>query len=223
MVASIYVKAFFISLAIFILGLFTGVNMEQFMTSSLITETKDIETSVQELELEILYFQNLNEPYSCDFLNEIVRTTNNKLDELAGQISSYSEDRILLTKVDVENLKKMYTSLLIKDWLLQERIKKTCGTDVVTVLYFYNRKGCQDCLVQGNILSSLKDSFKEKLMVFPLDVDLNSYMVNILMKRFNITSTPSVVIEDTVYRRIASKSELSSIICSILNEASVCQ
>lgn len=215
---SVYVKAFFISLIVFVLGLYTGMNIEKFVTSDLLSRTGSIESSVQEIELEMLYFQNLNESYACDFLNEIVRKTNNNLDILSDQISRYSEENVLITRTDIENLKEKYTFLLVKDWLLQERIKVNCGTKTVSVLYFYDRKGCDDCIVQGNILSSLKSSFKEKLMVFPLDIKVESSMLDILIKRFNITSVPSLVIEGKVYSGIVSTDNLKNIICDISDE-----
>jgi len=213
---NIYTKAFFLTLGIFIIGLFIGMNVEKLIGSDLLKRSDDVERSIQEIELEMLYFQTLNASYSCDFLNEIVRETNNNLDDLSDRLSSYSEDNILFWKSDVEDQKKKYTYLLIKDWLLQERIKIDCGTKTVSVLYFYKRKECGDCIIQGNILSILKNSFREKLMVFPLDIDVKLSMIDILIKRFNITSTPSLVIEDNLYQRIVSKEELNDIVCDIL-------
>ena len=188
-------------------------NMEFYMTSDIFSQTNNIESSVQDLELQMLYFQNLNDTHSCDFLNEIIRNTNNQLDQLSEQISGYTEDRIIFSRMNVENLKKKYTSLLIKDWLLQNQVKTKCGTDTVSVLYFYKRKNCNDCIIQGNVLTSLKDEFRERLMVFPLDIDVGSPMIAILMRRYNITSTPSVIIEDGIYTRLLSRDELKDSIC----------
>jgi len=215
---NIYTKAFLISAGIFIIGIFIGMNVEKFVASDFISRTRYVEESVQEIELEMLYFQGLNETYSCNFLGEIVRRTNNNLDELSGQLSRYSETNVLFGGTDVENLKKRYTSLLIKDWILQERIKKMCGDKTVTILYFYDRRGCDDCIIQGNILSILKNSFREKIMIFPLDRRVDLSMIGVLMSRFNVTTVPSIVIEEKTYSGIVVGEKLERIACSILNE-----
>lgn len=215
---NLYIKALLISIVIFVSGLFVGLFIERFFVSDLATRTSFIENSVQEIELEMLYFQGLDEAFSCDFLNEIVRKTNNNLDMLAGQLLGYSEKNILFTGIEIKNIKSRYTFLLVKDWLLQERIKKSCGTNTVTILYFYDTEGCDDCVIQGNILTILKNSFKERVMVFPLDVRIGVTMVDILMNRFNITSTPALVIDETVYSGITTKEQLKDIICSKLTE-----
>lgn len=215
---NIYVKAFFLSLGIFLVGLFIGMNIENFIRSDLIARASDIESSIQEIELEMLYFQGLNANYSCDFLNEIVRKTNNNLDSLSAQLVNYPESNVLFGGAEAKRIKSKYTFLLIKDWLLQERIKTNCGTKSVSVLYFYKTIDCDDCIVQGDVLSSLKSSFKEKLMIFPLDIRVQLSMMEILMRRYNITSTPSLVMEEKVYRGIVSKDGIKNIICEIFKE-----
>lgn len=213
----IYAKAFFISVGIFFSGLLIGLYLERSTTISLSSKTSNIESTVQEIELEILYFQGLNESSSCNFLNEIIRKTNNNLDDLADQLSRYSEKDIILTRDDLESLKKRYSFLLIKDWLLQERIKSDCGSRSASILYFYDREGCIDCIVQGNILTSLKNSFKEKVMIFPLDIRVQLSMIDILRERFNVTKTPSLVIENKLYEGIVSKEIIKQNICNVLD------
>lgn len=215
---NLYLKTFVVSLVIFVLGIFIGLNMERFVASDVADQTQQIENSIQEMELEMLYFQGVEQRESCDFLNEIVRRTNINLDELSLQLSHYSEEKILFTRSNVKELKRKYTFLLIKDWLLQEKIKKDCGTDTVSILYFYDTEDCGDCLVQGNVLSLFKSSLKEKIMIFPIDVNVESSMVGILLHKYNISSRPALEIEGKVYKGIQSKDEIKKIICGKLKE-----
>jgi hypothetical protein len=53
-------------------------------------------------------------------------------------------------------------------------------------------------------------------MIFPLDRNVESYMVGILIKRFNITSVPSIVIENKVYSGVNTKDSLKTIVCAHL-------
>lgn len=219
---SIYIKAFIISLAIFSLGILAGLSIERFRVSDFITKMSSMENYMQEIELEMLYFQEKNENHTCDFLNEIIRTTNNNLDLLAAELTKHSEKETIFSKSEIESLKKKYTFFLLKGWLLQERVKKDCGTKVVTVLYFYDREECDDCLIQGEILSVLKYSFKEKLMVYPLDAKVDTAMIRILINKYNITSFPSLVISEKVYSGIVQKNELRTIICDQLGNITQC-
>lgn len=220
---NLYVKTFIISVAIFLVGLMVGLSIENFFVSDLSARAKSIENSVREIELEMLYFQELPDSESCKFLNEIVRETNNNLDTLAGELTQYSEDNVLFMGSEIKNIKNLYTSLLIKDWLLQEKIKKSCGTNTVSVLYFYSTGGCDDCVTQGNILTLLKGTFKEKLMVFPIDVQVDLSMIDILRDRFDAESTPSIVINGETYKEIIGKNELMDMICERIPDAEECK
>ena len=151
-----------------------------------------------------------------------MRKTNNKLDIFANQLGAYSDRNILFTRGQVTDLKTKYTSLLIKDWLLQEKIKTDCGANVVSVLYFYSTEGCNDCIVQGDILTLLKEVFKDKLMVFPLDVGIDSDMVKILMARFDIEPMPTIVVNNEKYEGVITKEQLSGIICSEIPSIEEC-
>ncbi|MFH1623195.1 MAG: thioredoxin family protein [Candidatus Aenigmatarchaeota archaeon] len=211
---NIYAKAFVITVFVFLFGLFVGLNIERFMLSDLEKRSSSIEGSIRDIELEMLYFQGLNETDSCTFLKEIVRKTNNQLDVMADQLSSYGGKDILFTTDQVASAKATYTSLLIKGWILQERIKAGCNSTGVSVLYFYSTDNCDDCLLQGDVLMLLKDTFKDKLMVFPLDVDVDSNMIGVLMSKFGVKSTPSLVIDGQLYSGIVQKDKLKNIICS---------
>jgi uncharacterized protein YneF (UPF0154 family) len=219
---NIYVKAFLITVLVFIFGLFVGLNIERFMLSNLEKRSSSVESSIRDIELELLYFQGLGEKDSCTFLKEVVRKTNNMLDVMADQLGSYNENDILFTSGQIADMKATYTSLLIKDWILQDRIKKECNSTVVSVLFFYSTKDCDDCVVQGDVLTLLKDMFKDRLMVFPLDVDVDSDMIGILMSKFGVKSTPSLVVNGRLYSGIVQKDKLKNSICSELPGAPEC-
>src|SRR2546428_10635545 len=184
---NIFLKAFVISLFLFAIGIAVGIGIEQVNTFGFAVKTSSIEDSIQQIELEMLYFQTLNSSNSCDFLNSVLVKTNNNLDLLSGQLEKYSDKNVIFSE-NVLDVKAKYSNLLIKSWLLQEKIKSMCNSQVTTILYFYNPLNCGDCQVQGNVLSVLKNSFKERLMVYPLDVRLDVDMIKILMNRYNTTS-----------------------------------
>ena len=219
---NIYVKAFAITVAVFLFGLFVGLNIERFMLSDLEARSSSIESSIRDIEIEMLYFQGLGGNESCTFLKEVVRSTNNKLDVMSDQLSSYNGKDIVFTSGQVAEVKATYTSLLIKDWILQERIKQQCNSTGVSVLYFYTTDDCDNCVLQGDTLMLLKGNLKDKLMVFPLDVDVDSSMVDMLMTKYGVESEPSIVVDGRLYSGVVQKDALKDIVCTGLPGASEC-
>jgi hypothetical protein len=220
MVKSIFAKAFLISTGIFIIGFFIGGAIERSLTADIEAKTTAVENSIQEIELESLYLLSISNK-SCVFLNDIVRKTNNNLDDLAGQLANYDEDNIIFTNRDLVNLKSKYTNLLLKSWLIQENLEGKCGKNSVSILYFYDRD-CNDCQVQGNILTSLKHDFQEGVMVFPLDHSLGLSSVDLLESSYNVTKFPSIVVNDVRYEGIINFESLKSYICSAIPQNEKC-
>lgn len=219
---NIYVQAFAITVVVFIFGLFVGLNIERFMLSDLEARSSSIEGSIRDIEVEMLYFQGLGGNESCTFLKEVVRSTNNKLDVMSDQLSSYTGKDIVFTSGQVADVKATYTSLLIKDWILQERIKQQCDSTGVSVLYFYKTDDCDDCVLQGDALMLLKAGLKDKLMVFPLDVGVDSDMVSMLMAKYGVASEPSIVVDGRPYSGVVQKDALKDIVCAELQGAPEC-
>jgi len=219
---NVYVKAFAITVAVFVFGLVVGLGVERFMLAGLESRSSSIESSISDIELELLYFQGLNASESCSFLKEVVRTTNNQLDLLADQLSGYTGQDIVFTARQVADAKATYTSSLIKDWILQERIRQQCNSTGVSVLYFYSTDNCDDCVLQGDALTLMKGTFKDRLMVFPLDVGVQSNMVGILMTKFGLTSTPGLVVDGKTYDGLVAEPQLKGIICADLPGAPEC-
>lgn len=216
MVRGVFLKTFFISLGIFVIGFFIGSVVENSLTADLRERTESIQNSIQEIELESLYLLSVSNS-SCPFLNDLVRKTNNNLDDLAGKLSSYDEEKIVFTSNDLVNIKSKYTVLLVKDWLLQNSVRQHCKTNSASILYFYDRD-CTDCLFQGDILTVLKQQFKEKVMIFPLDHSLGTSPVSLLESYYNITRFPSVVIDEAAYSGIIPFKNLREYVCSTVSD-----
>ncbi len=217
MVKSVFVKTFIMTLGVFVIGFFLGSSLERSLTADLSAKIGAIENSIQDIELEALYLLTSSNS-SCVFLDDVVRRTNNNLDEISTQLSSYDEKNIVFTNVDLVNIKSRYTSLLIKDWLLQNSIREKCGTNSISVLYFYKREGCPECIVQGNILTVLKGHFREKVMIFPLDHDLGVSSVGLLENNYNITKFPSVVVNEKVYTGTVGFEGLRESVCVVVSD-----
>ena len=92
---------------------------------------------------------------------------------------------------------------------------------MVSVLYFYSLKDCTVCPDQGVILTYFKKIFDERLLVFPINVDLEKEepFIKIMRSRYNITSYPSIVIQEKKHEGVVQKTDLSRLICGAFKTA----
>ena len=101
---------------------------------------------------------NIQDNISLDILST---ETQFALLEVFAEKIEYSEENIG-DKEQVEQLKKFYSLLQIKDYLLMKNIRERCGADdeMVVVLYFYTTEAnCSECAKQGYALTDLRDEF----------------------------------------------------------------
>ena len=122
-----------------------------------------------------------------------------ELNSLAEKIS-YSEQNIG-KKEEVAELKKYYSLLQIKDYLLMNKISERCGKKVISVLYFYTTEAnCSECSRQGYVLSALREKYPE-LRVYSFDYSLDLSAVKSLISIYKIEDTklPATVLDGKVF------------------------
>ncbi len=90
-----------------------------------------------------------------------------------GDRLARSEERLGSDNAEVQQLKKQYTLLQIRDYLLTKRLAESCDVEPVTALYFYsNEGGCEDCDRASYALSYLRQTYPS-LRVYSFDYDLD--------------------------------------------------
>lgn len=115
---------------------------------------------------------------------------------------------------EVSSLKKYYSLLEIKDYLLMKRISARCGTKASFILYFYTTaEHCSECERQGIALSALRDKYPE-LRVYSFDYSIDLSAVKAILKIYKIEDTklPALVIDDELLTGFQSAEELENII-----------
>lgn len=90
-----------------------------------------------------------------------------------GDRLSYAENQFGNDNPQVIELKKRYSLLEIRDYLIIKQLAAACGTKPVTVLYFYSNAGdCADCDKAGYALSYLRNAYPT-LRVYSFDYNLD--------------------------------------------------
>ncbi|HYF10440.1 MAG TPA: thioredoxin family protein [Candidatus Paceibacterota bacterium] len=122
-----------------------------------------------------------------------------EINSLAEKLS-YTEERLGSDNPEVIELKRYYSLLEIKDYLLMKRVSAKCGTKPITVLYFYSNDGaCTDCEKAGYVLTALRERYPD-LRVYSFDYHLNLSALRTLISIFNIEPRlPAIMIGDEVF------------------------
>lgn len=114
-----------------------------------------------------------------------------------GDRLAVTEERLGATDPEVLRLKERYTLLQIRDYLLTQRLARTCGFDPAIALYFYsNVPGeCVDCDRAGYALSYLRETYPS-LRVYSFDYHLDLAALKTLINIENVKpDLPAFVIE----------------------------
>lgn len=192
-----YAYAFGITAVIFI----TAILASNYFSQKKMNEIKNIESRIavdilaSETQFSLLSELSCKE-ISSGLLSKELATLGDKL--------SYTEQNRGSDDAEVLNLKKYYSLLQIKDFILMQKIKDRCGSSQtnggLSVMYFYSNKGdCPDCEREGFVLTKLREDYPE-LRVYSFDYNLDLSALQTLVSIYNIKKDlPAVLINDKIY------------------------
>ncbi len=201
-----YVIVFLITVAIFITGLwFSGV-----LDRKRISQLKSIENTIS-LDLQSSEIQfSLLEELSCEDISSST-VLSSELNSLAEKLS-YSENNIGINNEEVVSLKKYYSLLQIKDYLLMKKITDRCGKESTFILYFYKNTECSDCTKQGYVLTSLREKYPN-LRVYSFDYNLDLSAIKAMIAIYKIPDNlPAMVINGEVYDGFKTIEEIEEMV-----------
>jgi glutaredoxin len=205
----IYITAGVVTLIIFSLGIGLGYLISNQKYDIIKYDFDSIQLQQKDIEIELLLINSIGNK-SCDTLNYEIGKTASQSTELGQTVSLY--DNEIIKNPDFASLKKNYIISLIQLWSYWELFKKNCNSSVNTILYFYAIKNCNDCQAQGFVLSYLKEKYPDEIMVFALDKDEDLYSLNLIKNVYNITTAPTLIINNKKYEGLKDINELKNLL-----------
>jgi hypothetical protein len=113
---------------------------------------------------------------------------------------------------EVDYLKKYYSLLEIKDYILMKKISATCGVKSAFILYFYTTaQNCTNCTEESIVLSTLRAKYPD-LRVYSFDYSTDLSAVKAMLQIYKIKDTllPALVIDDDVLTGFHSLEDLDA-------------
>jgi hypothetical protein len=204
-----YIYAFLITALIF--G--TAIYASSRLGNKKLAEVRDIE---DKLSLDILssetQFALLEETLCKDVGNTYL---SKEVGNLAERLS-FAETENPKNDPNVINLKKYYSLLEIKDYLLMKKITAKCGVRPTFILYFYSNLGdCEDCTKAGYVLTALHDKYPD-LRIYSFDYNLDLEAIKTLTSIYKVENRlPALIINGDPYYGFRSLEDLESNIPAI--------
>lgn len=111
---------------------------------------------------------------------------------------------------DVLQLKKYYSLLQVKDYLLMQELSGKCDTEIHSLLYFY-ASDCDECLNQGYILTEFKKEYPE-LRIYSFDSDLDFSVIGTFASLYDFQDVyPTLIIDDEIYQGFMDEQQLEEL------------
>jgi len=116
---------------------------------------------------------------------------------------------------DVQQLKKYYSLLQVKDYLLMQEIADKCGTHIDAILYFYATE-CEDCIKQGYDLTEFKKRYPE-IRIYSFDTDLDFSVIDTFAGLYDFDAVyPTLIINNKVYQSFQTLDNLEALLPEIV-------
>jgi hypothetical protein len=199
-----YALAFIITAAIFT----TAILVSSRLNDSRLSEMRALQDSVSINILSSETQFNLLKEAACDDLFD--STLGQELGRLADRLS-YMESTGQGDNAEVITLKRYYSLLQIKDYLLINGAAAKCAKRPLTILYFY-RSDCPDCTKQGQILTYIRQHSQGNIRIYSFDYDLD---VSALKTLANINKVkepfPALIIKGKAYNGFKSVEDIEAL------------
>lgn len=189
---------------------FTAIYLSNYFGNKKINQLKTIQ---DQIAIDILssetQFSLLSE-LSCKNISDSVFS--GELAELGNKLEWSQEN--LGDSGEVSYLKKYYSLLQIKDYLLAKRISERCGIKSAFILYFYTTaENCSLCKEEGMVLSALRVKYPElRVYSFDYSTDLSAVTSMLQIYKIKDTALPAMVIDDSVFSGFQSLENLEAYI-----------
>lgn len=197
-----YLFSFIITVIIFS----TAIYLSNYFSSKKIEEIRNIQDKIS---IDILssetQFSLLEESLCKDLGTE---TLSSELGELENKLS-YTESQRGVDDPEVQTLKRYYSLLEIKDYLLMNKIREKCKKSPVSIIYFYSTNNdCLDCEKEGYVLTKLRETYPE-LRIYSFDYNLDLSAVKTLISINKVEDKlPALIIKDKTYYGFQSIEDL---------------
>ena len=200
-----YIYSFTITAIIFA----TAIALSNYFGQKKIEELRNIQDKIS---IDILSSEtqfSLLEQSQCKDVG--TGTLSTELGTLEDKLS-YTENQRGENDSEVQTLKRYYSLLEIKDYLLMKKISEKCKKTPISIIYFYSTdNNCIDCQKEGYVLTKLRETYSD-IRVYSFDYNISLSAVKTLVSINKVQNKlPALIIKDKLYYGFQSIDDLEKI------------
>ncbi len=197
-----YLYSFLITSIIFA----TAIYFSNYFNQKKLDEVRNIQSKIAiDIMSSETQFSLLEETLCKDLGTETLST---ELGDLENRLS-YTENQRGADDAEVINLKRYYSLLEIKDYLLMNKISDKCKKTPLSIIYFYStNRECPDCEKEGFVLTRLRQTYPD-LRIYSFDYNLDLSAIKTLLSIYKVKNElPALIIKDKTYYGFQSIEDL---------------
>jgi hypothetical protein len=204
----VFWEALLVTILIFTIGIFFGILIEGNRMDTINEYYAQSEISL----MDMIIYQDIvkSDDTTCETLIESNIKFADKIYSEAVFLSRYDDQQ--LTK-GAELAQKRYSLLRTLLWMDIIKTQENCENDFNSVIYLY-RQNTQDLTkkaeqkVWSKILGDLKEELGNEIILIPIGVVEEDISLNTIIKKYEITELPAVIVNDHPITEISSKEDL---------------
>ena len=193
----VFWEALFLTVVVFLFGMLIGVSFESNKLSEINNYYIKSETSIMDAfalsAVSDLDYKN------CDYLFQANLDFADNIYEEALILERYEQAKKITESMEIMHRK--YDVLRTFLWVNTIKTAEKCGREYSTIVYLYEsetedltKKATQN--VWSKIIYDLKQEYGKEIILIPLAVDKNLVSLDSLLKQYNITSYPALLIDE---------------------------
>lgn len=193
-------QALIVTIAIFIIGLFLGIALEERRAAE--AEERFIASELSLMDsfaLSSLTKVSGNDSVSCDVLVDSNLNFADRIYQDARSFEEYFQSEMLTGNMKL--VLKRYDLLRTLLWINTMDIPKNCMEQTSVVVYLFERDS-DDLVIQSTnrvwerVLSDLKQEKGNKIILIPIGIDRDLISLNALTSELGVQNYPTVVIDN---------------------------
>lgn len=206
----IFVETLVFTLLIVLIGFLIGFLVEYGRTNAATKYYQEFEITSLDLKLQNYYYQIMNQSACGETMKQNLIFADN-IYNTGLLLQKYEDANELTDNILLE--KKKYVLLDTELWMNSILLKQKCSNPFHTVVYVYSQNADLIKEAEQNSISDTLRKIKEEkgnsIILIPMAGDLGLDVVDMQMRIYNVTSLPSVIIDEkTVLTGFHSEEEI---------------
>ena len=207
---TIFWRSLIITIVIFSAGLLLGLYLDNLRSNEVYDELKTNELSTESYLVEQSFWDTFG-TNDCTIAEKRLNSISTELVNLGLYLNSY-EQKSLFKDKEFEYLAQRYFLLEIKGYILFNKLKDECDLQNDVILYFYT-PGDSNSELQGYVLDNLVQRSNGTVDIFSINKDFQGDpAINSLLIYYNITQSPTLIINGQTKEGYTSYSEIQTLI-----------